>query len=188
MVLGGLANVISSAFIILLFMNMLTLYYSASLKSADTIRTGIDEAAESKKLEIRERISVNRLIAFNSTIVYGNVTNLGQTSIAARDFNKVDVILVYTALSNASKVSVRLSYDSTKTSANGWRATSVYTNGRLGETISPINVPSASSGMWDPDETVKIEIWLSLTNAVDNTQGISIIVASPNAAVSISSI
>ncbi len=186
--MGGLATVISSAFVILLFMNILTSYYSASLKSADTLRIGIEEIAESKRIDIRERISADRPVAVSSTALRDNITNFGQTSIAARDFNEADVILVYTAFSNSSKVAVRLNYDSAKTSANGWRAISTYTNGRLGETLSPINTPSASSGMWDPAETIEIEAWLSAANAIDTAQGISLIIVSPNAATSVSSI
>ncbi|RLI29608.1 MAG: hypothetical protein DRO46_02175 [Candidatus Hecatellales archaeon] len=124
--------------------------------------------------------SVNPVTATNqSNLVYVEILNDGSTSIKARHFKYMDVILKYYRASDGQLQTLWLPY-STTGEEDTWTVEEV-TAGSNGEILNPVRVAS-STGQWDPGETLKIRISLSAGNSIDATPGnpLYILISTPN--------
>lgn len=183
--MGGLSTVVASAVIIILLLEVIVMYQEAFLRFTESMEESLSRIAETKIMMIKESIKITDIVIVNSTFLYVNVTNNGKVGIIARDFSKIDVILVYIAQVNSSKVTLWLPYDASMAVANGWRVKSAYVGSTSKELINPINLPSANSGIWDPNETLQLEVWLDSNNALDTSEGVVVIIVALNGASSI---
>ncbi|MEM4576422.1 MAG: hypothetical protein QW701_03025 [Candidatus Nezhaarchaeales archaeon] len=113
----------------------------------------------------------------NLTLVKLNVTNVGEGSLRVRDFLKSDLILLYR--DGLLKKAVRLNY-SDLLSPNSWRLSRVFVSNREGDILNPIHVESAS-GLWDPGETLEIEVRIGDT--ISANVGLGVVLALPDGVV-----
>ena len=88
-----------------------------------------------------------------------NVTNIGERGIPIRDFSYIDVIVVYKK--GVVNQTEWIPYDPEGTSTSYWRVSNVFFNGGEGDLINPLKLTEPTHGIWDPEETIELEIVLS---------------------------
>ncbi len=128
------------------------------------VRTGASIAAEiNLMIQDEAAKSVGRLEIANLTILPDNTTikaeiiNKALKPIPVRDLNLMDIIIVYESWGNVRATWIPYRRDGG--GVEGWRATNI-THGGSGEIINPSS-QDFTSGMWDPGETLHIEVWLN---------------------------
>ncbi|MHC1586450.1 MAG: hypothetical protein ACXQTV_02765 [Candidatus Hecatellaceae archaeon] len=127
-----------------------------------------------------EIVQIEPVVSSNiSTLIYVEILNSGSTSIYARHFKYLDLILKYEAASSGETVILWVPY-SPLGGTNTWTVVEVKVDGGE-EILNPIRMP-ASTGQWDPGETLKLKISLAAENAVDASPGktLYVLASTPN--------
>jgi len=88
-----------------------------------------------------------------------NVTNIGEQGIPIRDFSYIDIIVFYR--SAGLNQTVWIPYDPDGISTPHWRAIRVFFKGGENDLINPLKLTTPTYGIWDPEETIELEIVLS---------------------------
>ncbi|HDJ66973.1 MAG TPA: hypothetical protein ENF33_04620 [Nitrososphaeria archaeon] len=103
------------------------------------------------------------------------IKNMGAGSISVKDFDEIDLIIIYRN-SNGSIRAEWLPYDPSESLERGWRALNITYNG-VDELKNPI-APDMSSGFWDDDESLAIKAWIS--SGQDIADEFMLIMVAPN--------
>ncbi|MCD6503943.1 hypothetical protein J7K52_01040 [Candidatus Bathyarchaeota archaeon] len=88
-----------------------------------------------------------------------NVTNIGEQGIQIRDFPYIDVIIFYKK--DGANQTAWIPYDPNGASTPYWRVYKVFFKGREGDLMNPLKLTNPTHGIWDPEETIELEIVLS---------------------------
>lgn len=155
--LGGVAVFAVFTITMITVIGYTATYFSTQ---ASMIEFKVNEILE-ETLNKLSRIELKRInISQNDTTtdIHVSIVNKCCRSIPVKDLAKLDVILVYK--DGEETKCVWLSYDKSRTSPEGWRPLNItYDGGR--ELVNPSNI-DLSTGLWDIDEELNIEIWLNL--------------------------
>jgi archaellum component FlaF (FlaF/FlaG flagellin family) len=177
---GGIATVVAAAIISLVFIQLFTTYYGASINNSNTLLGSIQQQAAIEAVQASEHISITNIQKNSGTSLTVQVTNTGQTSIAAVNFTRMDVIIMYTAQFTRQVTTLWLTYTTSQTATNAWRVTNVYVGNNLAPVQDPINLPAATSGRWDPGETLVISIRLSNSASMITYDAVMVQMTTPN--------
>ena len=157
---------------IVVFALIATLSLTAIGYLAGVMRTGTSLAAEINIMIQEEAVkSVGRLEIANLTILPDNTTiraeiiNKALKSIPLRNLNLMDIILVYE--SQGAIRAAWIPYRRDGEGLEGWHVTDI-TQGEAGEIINPSS-RNFTTGMWDPGETLHIEIRLNPSHPATGT-------------------
>lgn len=162
----------------LLILTIISAFLDMNFRSLLTINNLLQGMLSTviEKLNTRIEITNVSIDPLDSSLLYANVTNEGSTSIPVKEFDEIDIIVVYVNSSNA-KIITRLSYDPTGAGTDVWYVKRVLTNFREGEILNPMNFTS-EEGLWDPCET--LEIVMKLRYSLDASRGFIVVIALPN--------
>ncbi|RLF25591.1 MAG: hypothetical protein DRM97_01335 [Thermoprotei archaeon] len=119
-------------------------------------------------------VRIYDIVVVNQTRIYAYLNNTGNVDIRARDFDKMDLILVYTSTTGEFVVTY-LRYDESGLGSNVWYVVESYN-----DLVSPINPPN---GVWNPNESMKVEI--KLEKPLNATLSYALVVCTPYGASSI---
>ncbi len=137
----------------------LVIILTTGMSSLDTITNSISNQVSSAELKLGETCSLGRLVEVDGHTVRMNITNTGDTPLTAKDFSKIDVLVLYRTASGASTSWVRYVQGG---SGERWTVTGVYFNGGE-EVMNPITLSPTTYGVWDPLETIEVDIRLNAT-------------------------
>lgn len=110
----------------------------------------------------------------NRTVVV-ELLNDGSAPVAVSEFNQMDLILVYDEVGGGVRV-VWLPYDKTGLGEEGWRALNI-TYGNGSELLNPVS-SDFSTGLWDPNEKLCIQAWVSREHLIQDGRA-AVIAATP---------
>lgn len=155
--MAGLASAIVFAIFTTLTLALIG-YSLVSLSTQINLLTYYAGHLETRSALERCEVRVERLkICDSNSTVRAVVVNRSCEPIAVKDFDKMDLIVVYRT-SGGGVRAVWLPHDPGRMLPEGWRPLSVtYFNGT--ELMNPTD-PSLTSGLWDKDEQLEIEAWL----------------------------
>lgn len=128
-----------------------------------TVTTQFEAFKEEYRLnEVRSAEDI-RIDSVKGNVALGllllNVTNVGEQGIPIRDFPYMDVIVVYKK--NGINQTTWVPYDQDGASTPYWRVSRVFFKDDEGDLINPLKLTSPTHGVWDPEETLELEIALS---------------------------
>ena len=148
---------------IVVFALIATISFTVIGYLAGVMRTGTSMAAEIVMMAREEaakavgRLEIGNLTKLpDNTTLRAEITNKALRPIQVRDLNLLDIILVYQT--NNGVRTAWIPYMPGGDGAEGWRALEI-THGDSGEILNPAS-PDFTTGLWDPDETLHIEVWL----------------------------
>lgn len=148
---------------------------NAGKKSSELIET----QSSSLDKELRTKLRIDSItILSGGQQVKANITNTGTQPIKVAELEYADLVLSYTTTVGAA-VSQRLTY-SFSGSDNTWKINNVFTDGRQGEGVSPIDLSQGSSGHWDPNEQLEIKATLPSSAAVDILKPLTMVLSTDN--------
>ena len=111
-------------------------------------------SAEGAFAEGRLKVNSTTILPDNRSLE-ALIINDGAEKIRVKDFEKIDVIIVY---ENNGRVEAEwLPYDPSESLEAGWKPLNITYNGS-GELLNPAS-PDFSSGIWDPGEVLAIKAW-----------------------------
>lgn len=185
--MGGIATVVAAAIISLVFIQVFTTYYGATINNSNTLLGSIQQQAALDAVQANEHISIVSISKNSPTSLTVQVADTGQTSIAAVNFSMMDVIIMYTLQSIHQVTTVWLRYNTSQTSTNTWSVSSIYVGKNLPPVQDPINLPSATSGRWVPGETLVISVRLPYSASMQTSNAVMVQVTTPDGVSSSSS-
>jgi len=153
--MAGLSGIYASVFIITAFLVCFSILALISISSVSQIKS-IKESIINNNLE---KIRVSGALRISSNKILVNLTNIGKSSIPVDNFELFDVIIVYKSNLTGAKVTKRLSFDPNRLSSSGWTIIGV-TSSNKEELLNVIDLDDFSYGLWDPGETMCLEIWV----------------------------
>lgn len=156
----GLSNTVSAAFFTLILITGASYLISLNIDLMKTTSEPLEEYMHTEQTRLGQNCEINSWRELSSHSVILNVTNTGSESIRIQDFSDLDVIVSY---SDAQSEHVKwLSFDTSSPSTNHWTVLQVYTNGKPGDVLNPLNLSGEPYGLWDPDETIEIQVYIEV--------------------------
>lgn len=176
--MSGFGGLVSASIIILIISSSLGFLVGivmTSMQAYDWKWSSLEELTVSRPKPRIDNVVVHS--SKNLTSIKLNVTNVGEGPLRIRDFLKSDLILLYH--DGFKKKVVRLNY-SDLLSPNSWKLSRVFVGDKEGDVLNPIHVES-TSGLWDPGETLEIEVRISDT--INANSGLGVVLALPDGVV-----
>ncbi len=155
----GFSTTIAAAFAAIIMISGLVIILTTGMSSLDTITSSISDQVNSAETKLGASCSLGKIIEVNSTTIRMNVTNTGETSFQVNDFSKIDVLVIYDT--PEGRVTDWVNYNQTGVGER-WRVLGAYFNGGP-EIMNPIVLSTQSYGVWDPLETIEMEIHVNAT-------------------------
>jgi len=167
-----LSGIYASVFIITIFLICFSILASISINSVSQIKS-VKEFVINNNLE---KVRVDEALRVSSNRILVNLTNIGKSSIPVDDFELFDVIIVYKSNLTGDKVTKRLLFDPNRLNSSGWTIISV-TSSNKEELLNIIDLDDFSYGLWDPGETMCLEIWVD--ENFSNTLPVYVLISLP---------
>ena len=154
----GQSTVVATAFTAIMFVAGVSILVMSTVHSFDTLSQAITARAETSDLMLSERVEFGDWSLIDSSTLLINTSNIGSTSIHLNRFNTIDMILSYN--DGASEKTSWITYDQTESSSSYWNINRVFFRNQQQDLINPISLNGSTSGAWDPEETIELEIHL----------------------------
>jgi archaellum component FlaF (FlaF/FlaG flagellin family) len=152
----GFSTTIAAAFAAIIMISGLVIILTTGMSSLDSITSSISDQVTRAETKLGETCSLGRIIQVNSNTIRMNITNTGETSFPVKEFSKIDVLVIYDT--DDGRVTGWVNYNQTGAGEH-WKVLNTYFNGGP-EIMNPIVLSTHSYGVWDPLETIEIEIHL----------------------------
>jgi len=175
---AALGTVVAAGLVAILLLQTFSVYMNTSLQvSALQMGTANDQASIASA-DINTRAQVDSVGIVNQTHVALSVENTGTVPIQATSLQQVDVILIYTTASNGTDRALWMPY-STTPSSPGWAVVSATTADGGPKVLNPMNCPYPTYGVWDPSDVLHIVVTLSPADAINATDTLAVLLATP---------
>jgi hypothetical protein len=175
---SGLATAVAAGLVSILLLECFSVYMNATLEASSLQLGAASDQASLASASLTQRAQIDSVQVVNRTYIYLSVANSGEVSIPVTDLRQVDIILVYTFVSDGIAHAVWMPYTTTP-SSTGWAVLSVTDGNGGAKLINPMNCPYPTYGLWDPTEVMTIGIALSSSNAINATDPLSVLLATP---------
>ena len=156
-------------------------YIDNQISGQEELRAIFSRDVFLEKEAIYSSIKINRtsITWLDNTSFEMTVVNDGKESILLDNFRYISLLVTY--YTGGVKRSVFIPYNQTGTSGTGdfWRIISVYDVDISREILNPVNT-TIESGAWDPNEAMKIRIYLSTLYPRDPSTEYIIVFSLPN--------
>lgn len=157
----GQSTTIATAFTAIMIIAGVSIPITSTVSSFGVISRGIDSMVSQSEAALNEDLEFSSWSLVDPTTLRANVTNTGETSIRLRDF-KMDCIVTYAEY--GVKYSTWVPYVQAGGAGSHWNVTRVFFNGQEGDEVNPMKLMAPVYGVWDPRETVEIQIQLEGSN------------------------
>jgi len=154
----GQSTTVATAFTAIMIIAGVSILVTSTVSSFGVISKGIDSMVSQSEAVLNEDMEFVSWRLVDSQTLRANVTNIGETSIRLRDFDKMDCIVTYTV--SGTRNSTWVPYVQAGDASSHWNVTGVFFNGQEGDDVNPMKLTSPVYGSWDPCEMVEIQIWL----------------------------
>ena len=158
----GQSTTVATAFTAIMIIAGVSILVTSTVSSFGVISKGIDSMVSQSETVLNEDMEFVSWRLVDSQTLRANVTNIGETSIRLRDFDKMDCIVTYTE--SGTRNSTWVPYVQAGDTVSHWNVTRVFFNGHEGDDVNPMKLTSPVYGCWDPCETIEIQIWLEDSN------------------------
>ena len=158
----GQSTTVATAFTAVMIIAGVSILVTSTVSSFGVISKGIDSMFSQKEAVLNMDMEFVSWRLLDSQTLRANVTNIGETSIRLRDFDKMDCIVTYTE-SRASD-STWVPYVQAGDAGSYWKINRVFFNGQEGDEVNPMKLTAPVYGGWDPSEKIEIQIWLKDSN------------------------
>lgn len=149
----GQSTIVAAAFSAMIILVGVIAIVSTSASSIETISGTIEHQMALSMNKLEERCTIGSLQVLNSTRFRFNVTNSGQTSIRANEFDTIDVFVSGISSDNLTKY---IGYNQSGTSSEYWRVNRIFFKNGLGDKVNPLDMETLV-GAWDPLEVIEID-------------------------------
>ena len=154
----GQSTTVATAFTAVMLVAGVAILITSSLSSFELITGAISDQIEVNEVVVAESCRFTGYVDVSSNTARLNLTNDGETRIPLRKFNKVDLILTYTSSGESETVWVPFNQDGGI--ETHWKVNRVFFRGSQGDVVSPMKLTVPVAGVFDPTETVEIELFL----------------------------
>ncbi len=149
----GQSTTVAAAFsAMIIILGMITIV-STSVSSLETISGTIGRQINMSINKLEERCTIDSLIIYNSTSFRFNVTNSGQTSIRANNFDTIDV---FVSGNSSGVLNEYIKFNQLGSSSEFWRINRIFFNNSPQDKVNPLDMEKMV-GAWDPLEVIEIE-------------------------------
>lgn len=155
----GLSTTISTAFFTLILISGAAYVVTMNIDLMTSTSEPLGEYLEIKEDTYRHECVVDSWNNQTGNSIDLNVTNTGEEGIRITELGELDILVTYT-LASGSRTKW-LEFDQDVPSSDHWAITQVFTKGGLGDVVNRINLSGDLYGIWDPDETLEIRIFVS---------------------------
>lgn len=152
----GQSTVVGVAFTALIFIAGIASYITLNISSINLVNNIIPSKIDQINIIKNESFEITSWNRENGLLSL-NITNTGNTKIAVKEFEKIDIILIYTL--DETQHTLRLDFSKEPVQYSYWTLENVYYNGGPGDIMNPINI-SEWYGYWDPFEVIEIGIYI----------------------------
>jgi len=155
----GYSTIIAAAFAAIIMLTGLATILTTGITSMDTITSSISEQVATAEEKLGEKCTLGKIVGIDSHTYRVNVTNTGDSLLTVGDFAKIDILAIYEdAFGQATRW---MAYDQDG-SGEYWRVRGVYFDGGA-EITNPVSFGGSDYGIWDPMETMEVEVHLNAT-------------------------
>jgi len=154
----GQSTVVATAFTAIMFVAGVSILVMSTVSSFDTLSQALTDKAETSDLLLNERVEFGDWSLVDSSTLRINASNIGSTTIQLNRFNLIDMIVSYN--DGACEQTSWIMYDQSESSSSYWSINRVFFRNQQQDLINPINLVGSTSGAWDPEETLELEIHL----------------------------
>ena len=177
--MSGLATAVAAGLVSILLLECFSVYMNASLQVSTLQMGAANDQASMASADLNTRAQVDSVGIVNQTQVALAVENTGTVPIQATSLRHVDVILIYTAASNGTGRAVWVPYSTAPSSSPGWAVVSATTADGGAKVLNPMNCPYPTYGTWDPSDVLHIVVTLNPADAINATDTLAVLVATP---------
>jgi|Deesub1362A_J573_1020465.scaffolds.fasta_scaffold00003_74 hypothetical protein len=157
-------------------------YIDTQTSLQQDLKTVIARDIINEKEKLYSSIEINRtsISWIDNTTFEMSILNNGKESIFLRDFRYITIVVTY--YTNGVKRSAFIPYNQSGTKGNTdfWVVVSAYDVDIGREILNPVNLSDSPSGAWDPNEVLKIRIYLSTRYPRDSLTEYLIVFTLPN--------
>jgi len=155
----GYSTIIAAAFAAIIMLTGLATILTTGITSMDTITSSISEQVATAEEKLGEECTLGKIVGVDSHTYRVNVTNTGDSLLSVGDLSKIDILAIYEdAFGQATRW---IAYDQNG-SGEYWRVRGVYFDGGA-EITNPTSFGASDYGIWDPMETMEVEVHLNAT-------------------------
>jgi len=158
----GYSTTIGATFAAIILVTGLAIMVTSSVSIMDSLTTTLTDQVSHSGERLNERCSLDEWTKIDGNTIRLNVTNEGNSGVSVRDFPNIDVLVVC----NSSQLgeSLWVPYDQGGGAGSHWRVNRVFFNGDEDEVLNPMKFTSPPYGLWDPRESLEVEIHLNTTS------------------------
>jgi len=152
----GQSTTVATAFTAIMMIAGVSILITTAVSGFGIIASGITEQTDKTSILVNERLEFTGWKLVDPQTLRLNVSNVGETSLTLRDFDKFDCIVMYTA--GGASSSEWLAFNQAATTGDYWKINRVFFNGAQGDEVNPISLSGTVSGNWDPQEVLEVQV------------------------------
>ena len=154
----GQSTTVATAFTAFMMVAGVAILVTTSLSSFRLITGAISDQIEVNEVVVSESVAFSGYVYVNGNTARVNLTNDGGIGVPLRDFDLVDLVLTYSV--GGLGETVWVPFVQGGGAGSHWKVNRVFFRGAQGDVVSPMRLTEPVAGVFDPTETVEIELYL----------------------------